>query len=367
MSARKRIKVGLIGCGWFAQAVHLPLLRCLSGVELVAFAEPDSDRRQAASRWVPMALAHADYRDLLNMRDLDAVIVSVPTAAHAEVAIAAMQQGKHVYLEKPIAASVAEADQVIRAWKEAGVVGMVGFNYRFNALHESARRHIYAGRLGRLVEVRSVFSTPPRDMPAWKQHRSTGGGVLLDLASHHIDLIRFLFQQEIQAVQANIDSCRTDQDTASLDVQLIGGLKVRSYFSLCARDEDRFEIDGQMGSVTVDRYRSLSAEIAARNHQPTRVGRIAHILTSPTQVSYLWQKWRSPWHEPSYRHSLRAFVSAVQGHQAASPDLMDGYRSLEVIEAAEESARTGRVVDVRSSLLSGSLGTERKQDSGEGP
>ncbi|NOS77593.1 MAG: Gfo/Idh/MocA family oxidoreductase [Nitrospira sp.] len=346
---RNPLRVGVIGCGWFAQAVHLPILRRLSGVELIALAEPDSDRRQAASRWVPTALAHADYRDLLNMRDLDAVIVSVPTASHAEVAIAAMQQGKHVYLEKPIATSVAEADQVIKAWKEAGVVGMVGFNYRFNALHEAARRHLYAGRLGRLVEVRSVFSTPPRDMPAWKQHRSTGGGVLLDLASHHIDLIRFLFQQEIQAVQADIDSCRTDQDTASLDLQLIDGLKVRSCFSLCARDEDRFEIDGQMGSVTVDRYRSLSAEIAARNHQPTRIGRIANILTSPAQISYLWQKWRSPWHEPSYRRSLQAFVSAVRGRQVASPDLTDGYRCLEVICAAEQSARTGRPVSVARS------------------
>ncbi|OQW68407.1 MAG: hypothetical protein BVN29_00795 [Nitrospira sp. ST-bin5] len=364
---RNPLRVGVIGCGWFAQAVHLPILRRLSGVELVAFADPDSARRQEAGRCVPTAQPHADYRDLLKMRDLDAVIVSVPTASHAEVAIAAMQQGKHVYLEKPIATSVLEADRVIQAWTKSGVVGMVGFNYRFNALHEAARCHIHAGRLGRLVEVRSVFSTPPREMPAWKQHRSTGGGVLLDLASHHIDLIRFLFQQEIQAVQADIDSCRTDQDTASLELQLTDGLKVRSSFSLCAQDEDRFEIDGQTGSVTVDRYRSLSVELTASNRQSTRVSRIAHILTSPSAAYYGWQKWRSPWHEPSYQRSLQAFVSAVQGQQASSPDLMDGYRSLEVIEAAEESARTGRVVDGRFSHLFGSLGTERKLDSGEGP
>jgi len=149
----------------------------LPEAKLIALAEPDPDRRREASRCVPTALAHADYRDLLKMRDVDAVIVSVPTGSHAEVAIAAMQEGKHVYLEKPIATSVLDADRVIKAWKKAGVVGVVGFNYRFNALHEAARRHMYAGRLGRLVEVRSVFSTPPRDMPAWKAHRSTGGGM----------------------------------------------------------------------------------------------------------------------------------------------------------------------------------------------
>ncbi|MDP3093086.1 MAG: Gfo/Idh/MocA family oxidoreductase [Nitrospira sp.] len=367
MRSGKPINVGLVGCGWFAQAVHLPILRRLPGVKLAALAEPDPDRRREASRCVPAAVAYADYRDLLKMRALDAVIVSVPTALHAEVAIAAMQEGKPVYLEKPIAISVLEADRVIQAWGKAGVVGVVGFNYRFNPLHEAARRHIDAGRLGPLVEVRSVFSTPPRDMPAWKRDRSTGGGVLLDLASHHIDLVRFLFQQEIRAVQADLYSCRTDQDTATLDFQLIDGLKVRSSFSLCACDEDRFEIDGQLGSVTVDRYRSLSVEITARNRPSTRVGRIAHILTSPSQAYYAWQKWRSPWNEPSYRRSLQAFVSAVQGQQVASPDLMDGYRSLEVIEAAEESAQTGRVVDVTSSLHSGSLVTERTPTSGESP
>ncbi len=250
------------------------------------------------------------------MRGVDAVIVSALTSLHAEVAIAAMQEGKHIYLEKPIAASVLDAACVIKAWKKAGVVGAVGFNYRFNVLHEAARRHIYAGRLGPLLEVRSVFSTPPRDMPAWKVHRSTGGGVLLDLASHHIDLIRFVFQQEIQAVQADIDSCRTDQDTAFLDFQLTDGLKVRSSFSLCTRDEDRFEIDRQMGCVTIDRYRSLNVEVTASNRQSTRVGRIAHILTSPAQAYYGLQKWRSPWHEPSYRRSVQAFVSTVRGYQA---------------------------------------------------
>ena len=228
---RNPLRVGVIGCGWFAQAVHLPILWRLSGVELVAFADPDSARRQEAGRCVPTAQPHADYRDLLNVRDLDAVVVSVPTASHAEVAIAAMQQGRHVYLEKPIATSLEEADKVVSVWKRSGVVGMVGFNCRFNALFQAAQMQLQARMLGSLVSMRSVFSTPMRSMPAWKQARSTGGGVLLDRASRHIDLVRFLFQQEVRTVSVGIESCRTEYDNA----MLTSGLPAGSRFSRISR------------------------------------------------------------------------------------------------------------------------------------
>ncbi len=340
------LRVGLIGCGWFAQAVQLLILRRLPEVELIALAEPDPVRRKEVRRCVPSALVYADYRDLLKMRDLDAVIVSVPTALHAEVAIGAMQLGKHLYLEKPIATSLSEADKILSAWKQSGVVGMVGFNYRFNALHQAARMQIQAGRIGPLVGARSVFSTPTRSMPAWKQTRSNGGGVLLDLASHHIDLVRFLFQQDVRMVYADIESHCTEHDTAMLHLRLADGLRVQSYFSLDAVDEDRFEIYGQAGKLTVDRYRSSDVEIVDVGGTSSRLRRMTRRLRSLKSVPYLFKKLRSPWHEPSYREALSRFVSTVRGHDKASPDLLDGYRSLEVICAAEESAQAGRSVSL---------------------
>ena len=348
----KPLKVGVLGCGRFAQAVHLPNLRGLPGAELVALAEPDPNRRQEASRCVPAATVYADYRDLLKMRGLEAVIVSVPTGLHGEVAIAAMQLGKHLYLEKPISTSLEEADKVMSVWKQSGVTGMVGFNYRFNALYQAAQVQIQAGTLGALVGARSVFSTPTRSMPAWKQSRSNGAGVLLDLASHHIDLVRFLFQQGVQMVYADIESHCTEHDTATLHLRLADGLQVQSYFSLCAVDEDRFEIYGQAGKLTVDRYGSLDVKIADAGEAPSRLRRVTRGLRSLGSVPYLFKKLRSPWHEPSYRESLSRFVSAVRGHVKASPDLWDGYRSLEVICAAEESARTGRSVAMVPSATS---------------
>jgi len=347
---RKPLAIGLIGCGWLARAVHLPVLRRLPDVDITAIAEPDSERRQEANHCFPAAIAYADYRDVLKMRTVDAVIVSVPTALHGEVAIAAMQVGKHLYLEKPIAAILGEADKIVSVWKQSGVVGMVGFNYRFNALHQTARMQIEAGKLGSVIGVRTVFSTPTRSMPAWKQARSTGGGVLLDLASHHIDLVRFLFQQEVQTVYAVIESRRSEHDTAMLVLRLADGMWVQSLFSLGGVEEDRFEIYGQAGKLTVDRYRSLDVEFVAAGRATSRLHRLNKGLRSVRKVSHLVKKLRSPWHEPSYRESLSRFVSAARDGARVSPDLSDGYRSLEVICAAEESAQTGQWVSLKPSV-----------------
>ncbi len=277
---RKPLAIGLIGCGWLARAVHVPILRRLPDVDLIAIAEPDPDRRQEAKHCLPAAIAYADYRDVLKMRDVEAVIVSVPTALHGEVAIAAMQLGKHLYLEKPIAVSLGEADKIVSVWKQSGVVGVVGFNYRFNALHQAARMQIEAGKLGSIIGARTVFATPTRSMPAWKQTRSMGGGVLLDLASHHIDLVRFLFQQEVRTVYAVIESYCSEHDTAMLLLRLAGGAWVQSLFSLGGVEEDRFEIYGQAGKLTIDRYRSLDVEFLGAGKATSRLRRVNKRLRS---------------------------------------------------------------------------------------
>ena len=354
-----RVEVGVIGCGSLAQTVLLPILKRLPGVSLAALAESDPDRLQAAHRCVPAAAVHADHRDLLRMKSLHAVVVSVPTGLHAEVAIAAMQAGKHLYLEKPIAKSLHEAEDVLAAWRQSGVIGMIGFNYRLSAPYQSARRQIQAGRVGAMIGAQSAFSTPSRPMPLWKQARSSGGGVLLDLASHHVDLARFLFQQEVRAVYAEVESRRTEQDTATLHLHLAEGLLVQSFFSLATVDEDRFEIYGHSGKLSVDRYRSPDLEITDAAGLPGNLRRAIRRLNPWRRIPHLFEKLRTPRREPSYPQALSLFISAVRGGGQPSPDLLDGYRSLEVICAAEQSARTGRSVALTPAIVDPEKGAQR--------
>ena len=339
------LRVGLLGCGRIARLAHLAVLRRLQGVHLVALAEADPHRR-AEVRRSPAVTMVADYRELLDMPDVEAVVVALPPSLHADAAVAAFERGKHVYMEKPLALSLAEAARMLAAWRRSGLVGMMGFNYRFNRLYATARERIRAGLLGELVIARSVFSTSTRPMPEWEQTRARGGGALLSLGSHHIDLMRFLLDREIREVSAGWRTQRTEQDTAVIQMRLDGGLLVQSFFSFSAVEEDRVEIYGQEGKLTVDRSLSLNVEISPTTLRYARARQLVRTLRAALGIPHAVDKILSPGREPSYRAALAHFAAAVRFGRRASPDFCDGYRSVAVAEAAERCATTGSWVSL---------------------
>jgi len=334
------LRVGLIGCGSIAQLVHLNILTRLPDVALVAVAEPDPQRRVEAGRRAPQAAVFVDHRELLARGEIEAVVICLPNALHAEVAIAALQHGKHVYLEKPLATNLDDGRRVLSAWRRAGVVGMIGFNLRLHALFQEAQQCLRSGRLSPLVGVRSIRSTVPQPLPPWKRKRQSGGGVLLDLASHHLDLVHFLFEQSVQEVSAEVWSQQSEDDSAMLHLRLADGLCVQSFFAMNAVEEDRFEVYGQARKLTVDRYRSLKVELTDSTRDLSWLRKMKREMWVFARSPSLWAKLFTPHHEPSYRLALARFVETVRTNQPASPDFWDGYRSLAIIAAAELSART---------------------------
>lgn len=335
------IRVGLLGCGRIARLVHLRLLSSLSGARLVAFAEPDERLRSEASRMAPGAAAAATFEEVVARPDVDAVVICLPNNLHASAALAALAVGKHVYLEKPLAVDTAEGARVVSLWRDRGLVGMIGFNYRFHPLHRAAQAAIGAGRIGTPVTVRSVFSSPARALPPWQQARAHGGGVLLNLGSHHFDLVPFLLQAPVGAVFAQLRSQRSEHDTAVVHLQVTDGTQVQSFFSMNAAQEDRLEIYGDAGKVVIDRLRNtgtvqeLSGPGGGKRPKPLSPG-------------VPWPFRRGG--EPSYRAALEAFVGAVGANTPASPDLADGFRSLALVEAAERSAASAVVVTLPQTL-----------------
>jgi myo-inositol 2-dehydrogenase/D-chiro-inositol 1-dehydrogenase len=342
-------RVGLIGCGSIAQSVHLKILTRLPNVELIGIAEVDSERLKVALARASRAVPFTDYRELLDMPKLEGVVICLPNALHPEATEAALRKGKHVYLEKPLATSLKQAQPVLATWRDSGLIGMIGFNYRFHPLYLAARNNIQSGKLGEPVYARSIFTSSSGNMTAWKKTRLSGGGVLLDLASHHIDVIPFLFGAQICKVFADLRSQRTEEDQATLQIWLTNGLVVQSFFSMNAPEEDRLEIYARKGTLRLDRHRSRQVNIQGLNGDPAPIKRAAkgiQAFLSPYGIRKLLQ----PKNEPSYKLALAHFVRAITENRPASPDLLDGYRSLAVIEAAEESARTGRIVSVDQPL-----------------
>jgi predicted dehydrogenase len=341
-----RLRVGLIGCGRIARIVHLGTLLGLPGVELVAIAEADLERRREAAATAPGTVAFSDYTRLLESADVEAVVIALPTHLHAAAAVAALERGVHVYVEKPLARGLEEGAEVLAAWRASGAVGASGFNFRCHPLHMEARTRIAGGDIGKPLAMSGLFCAAPRTVPEWKTARATGGGVLLDLASHHVDLARFLLGSEPSEAGCELRSVRSEDDTAALTIRMDDGVLMQGLYSTTSAEADRIEVHGDEGRLVIDRYGSSALERAGARRGFSRGDRLRgaarlvvatprrlrHALAAPT--------------DPSFRASLCAFTDAVRSAGAPPADLLDGYRSLAVVVAAERSARDGRRIRI---------------------
>jgi predicted dehydrogenase len=338
------LKVALFGCGRAAQSLHLPVLKELDGVEVAAMAEEDPLRRDQGKRLVPEAEVFDSYQSLLEQADVDAAVITLPNSLHAPAAISAFARGLHVYLEKPLAPTLAAGNEILAAWRVAGTVGMVGHNYRFGTMQREARRSIAEGSIGRAVAVQSAFSTPARELPLWKQRRATGGGALLDLASHHLDLLPWMLQSRPVSVSCHLRSVRSEDDTAAVRLVMEDGLVAQILASISAVEDDRIEIYGDAGRLVIDRYRSDRLEIHPATLDGVRLHRASNAVRSLTSASYWHRKLRGGPPDESFWEALREFSRAAREGRQTTPDLDNGLRCLYLMEAAMRSAAESRTV-----------------------
>ncbi len=220
---------------------------------------------------------------------------------------------------------------------------MIGYNYRFHPMHEKARRLIAEGRIGSIVALRSVFSTAPKDLPEWKRHRESGGGALLDLACHHLDLAGWLFGATPVAISCSLRSMRSDDDLAMVEIELEGGVRSQTMASLTAVEDDRFEIYGDAGRIVVNRLRCDDIELHPAALDRVRILRLIHAARAFASPGY-WRRKLTAGPEASCWRAIGKFAATALEGRSAAPDLADGCRGLAVIEAARHSARLGRTV-----------------------
>jgi myo-inositol 2-dehydrogenase / D-chiro-inositol 1-dehydrogenase len=338
------VRVGIIGCGAIAHWAHFRTLRRLRGAMLVAAADPDPTARARAARMV-RGPVHSLSTDLLRS-EVDAVVISAPNPFHAELAIAAAHAGKHVYIEKPIATTADDARAVAGVVARSNLVATVGFNFRHHPGHQRARTLIKNRRIGAVRAVQTVFCEPmsPDAMPEWKRHRRSGGGALFDLASHHIDLVRWLLEDEVAVVAARIASSGTEHDSATLTLTTCGGIDVQMFVSFRAARADFLEIVGERGTLRVDRYALVPVLKEARRFG---YGVRSAWLPPAIDLAPIWlRRMAQPSYQPSFRRALAAFIQRIAGQAVQIATIEDGERNLAVILAAEESARRNTPVAV---------------------
>jgi predicted dehydrogenase len=334
------LRVALLGCGRIAGLVHGPLLGAMPDVAVTVLADAVPENRGRLAAHAPGAVHAADWRLALDLGLCDAAVICLPPALHAGAAIAALDRGLHVYVEKPLALNVAEAGEMIAARDRAGRVGMVGLNFRFHPLVADARRRIASGELGPLVAIRALFSSPRRVLPDWKSVPGAGGDALWDLATHDLDLVAYLAGAPWDAASL----AATHQDTGSGSAALVHGRLADSTLVQLAATQTtgaaarRYEVLGQKGHLTIDladaRPRRLSRGTPARL---PRLAARARAL-SPAEILH------HPGHEPSFELALRAFVCAALGARSRQPSFEDGLAAMQLVLAAEAvSGRGGRL------------------------
>ena len=338
------LRLGLIGCGAIAFWVHLRNLRRMRDVVLVAAADPDEAARARTASLTPAHLV-AEPAAVLERTDIEAVLIAAPTELHAELAVAAARSGKHVYLEKPVATDWAGARRVEEAVAAAGVTAVMGFNRRFHPAHRRARELIVGGRIGRVRAVQSIFAEAAAGaLPMWKTRRESGGGVLLDLASHHFDLLRWMLGAEAVSVKARTWSEATAQDTAAVWLSFDSGVEAHGYFSFHSGVADHLEFFGDSGRIRVDRH-ATAPELWLSRRLGYGVRRSRVSMPVVDQLGRI-RRWMRPAEDPSYFRALRAFVARIRGATDDAATLGDGARSLDLVLAAEVSASADTTVSL---------------------
>jgi predicted dehydrogenase len=230
----------------------IPAMQKASRAEVVAIGSRDGKRAEAAAAQLGIPRTHGTYEALLADPDVDAVYIPLPNHLHAEWAIAAAAAGKHVLCEKPLALTVADAQQMIDAADRAGVRLMEAFMYRLHPSWVKARDLIASGRIGTLNAVQSWFSYYNDDQGNIRNILSSGGGALYDIGCYCINLSRTLFGGEPTRVQGAI----VRDHVGGTDVLAAGILEFPAgiaTFTCSTRleDDQRVHIYGTRGHITI--------------------------------------------------------------------------------------------------------------------
>ncbi len=348
---KRAVRVGVIGCGEVAQGRHLPALQQLPGAEIVALADTDARKLETVGERFRIGRRYADYRALLEDEDVDAVAVCVPVRLHAELATNAMEAGKHVFVEKPLALSLDECEHLVQWASDTAKKTMLGFNLRWHRLVRQARAMIRQGDLGPIRLLRSTFTSGTRYWPnasEWKKHRELGGGVLIEIASHHFDLWRFLLGCEVEEISAMSQPEEWDDETGTVTARMANGVLVASVFSESTGGDHELCIYGKEALLRVSCYRFDGLELL---HSSRFVGdlraRFLRVLETARELPGHFLRRRDGGDFfASYAAEWRHFIDCIQHDRDPGCTFEDGLRAAQIVMAALASASAGRAVKV---------------------
>jgi len=372
--------VGMVGYA-FMGAVHSQAWRTAGrffdlpfAPAMTALCGRDAGAVTAAAARMGWSSTETDWKDMITRDDVHLVDVCTPGDVHAEIAIAALEAGKHVLCEKPLANTVAEAESMVAAADSAarrGVRSMVAFNYRRVPALAHARRIVAEGRLGTVRHVRAQYLqdwiVDPQFPLVWRlQKDKAGSGALGDIGAHIVDLAQFVTGQDIIGVSGLTETFVKErplpQASAGLSASGGGGtgevtvddaalflarfsegalgVFEATRFATGRKNAMRLEINGSAGSIAFD-FESMNELLFHDGSEDGDLSGFRRILVTEPSHPYL-KAWWPPGHglgyEHTFVHEVVDLLRDIGSDRDPTPSFADGLQVQRVLEAVERSA-----------------------------
>ncbi|SFA81725.1 MULTISPECIES: Gfo/Idh/MocA family protein [unclassified Bacillus (in: firmicutes)] len=338
----EKIKVGIIGCGSIAKHRHLPEYAMNNHVEIIAVCDIVQERATEFAKLYD-AKAYSHYEELLGNPEIDAVSVCTPNYLHAPVSIAALNAGKHVLCEKPMATSQDEAKSMIVAAKNSGKKLMIAHNQRFVPSHQKARKLIENGEVGKIYSFRTAFGHGgPEGWSAdgkesWFFKKSEAFiGAMGDLGVHKTDLLRFLLGEEIVEIGAFVETSAKEKadvdDTAVCVLKTESGIigTLAASWSYVSKEDNSTIIYGEKAILRLEDDPVNSLIVQYKN------GEVAKFELGGIQTNNSGGQKNS--------QVISHFVNSIIHDTEPLVTGEEGMKSLQVVLAALESNETKRIV-----------------------
>ena len=335
---------------------------------------------RAAAEQFGWASYVTDWRELVRRDDIDLIDINAPSDAHKEIALEAAAAGKHIFCEKPLALTLADAREMLAAAEQAGVKHMIGFNYRFAPAVQLAKKLVSEGRLGRIYHFRAWFLqdwlVDPEFPLVWRLTREVAGsGSHGDLGAHLIDLAHFLVgdmtevvgmsdtfvrERPLPASMTGLSATGSSDgakgevtvDDATLFLARFGNGALGSFeatrYASGHRCTNSFEINGSKGSVKFDFERMNELQVYFTDDDADVQGFRRVLATDPAHAyaDAWWPPGHTIGYEHTFIHEVVELMEALRDNRSPVPSFHDGVRCQAVLEAVERSVAERRWVAI---------------------
>jgi len=326
----KSLNMAVIGCGNIANYAHLPNL-LKTGQKLVATCDIVEEKAKQAAEKFKADRFYTDYRKVLELKDLDAVIIATPPDTHKEIAVDAVRTNRHVFLEKPLAANLEDAYEIYSQWKRSNVKFAVGFCLRHHGMFKYAKELVENNTVGEPVALwRIAIGTAIGVLPpmGWLTDRERSGGMVVENSIHMIDAFRW-FAGDIASALAQYKTERIGINIED-NAYIVFTHRNNAFSSIlqswtATHTHESWGIVGKQGTVSVKGYVLGTMEVSSRSRGLEEV----KIEEDPIVM---------------YEKEMEDFVKSILEDKPVFATPLEGLKAMEAAVAAEKSSKEGKLI-----------------------